>query len=368
MKQIVQYYEVQGTNEEIGKKLAKRQDAMKSYLPTPEFFKDEDLEEALNLYSTYCPGIREEIISFAKELNIQVKDIAYTWMTYLIPRCSGAIILGSQMKDGHTRIARNYELGIGDEETALCQTKVKGRYAHIGSTAAVFGRSDGINECGLAVAMSSCGIPVSNFEKMRPATTKGLQFWAVIRSLLENCKDVDEALKSVMEMPIAFNLNLYLADASGQAVLFESINGEKAYRKINEHSKQKSIYGTNHTVLPELIKHESVAMRNSIVRYEALKKFLNTKERLNEEQIKTFFLSKYPEGMTLYCYPQWFGTIRTVILDTVERRYSICWFGQTDNGWEDYRVHQPILEREEEKIIQIEQGTPDLFESILIRL
>ncbi|GMQ56246.1 hypothetical protein AN1V17_06390 [Vallitalea sediminicola] len=57
-----------------------------------------------------------------------------------------------------------------------------------------FGRSEGINECGLMVGQTSCGMPVGNMEMMRKPAISGLQFWAVIRSLLENCKDVDEAL------------------------------------------------------------------------------------------------------------------------------------------------------------------------------
>ncbi len=62
------------------------------------------------------------------------------------------------------------------------------------------------------------------FEK--PAIV-GLQFWAVIRYLLENCKDVDEALEYLKDMPIAYNINLLLADKSGNIALVETLDGKK---------------------------------------------------------------------------------------------------------------------------------------------
>ena len=36
-----------------------------------------------------------------------------------------------------------------------------------------------------------------------------------------------------MQMPIAYNINLYLADPSGTGILFETMDGEKAYEQIS---------------------------------------------------------------------------------------------------------------------------------------
>lgn len=364
--QNVYYYEVSGTHEEIGKQLAREMDAKRLYMPAPAFFTDKEVEEALQLYDTYCPGLKEELESFSQEAGISVKDIAYTWMTYLVPRCSGLVVLGGQMADGHTRLARNYEFSIEDEDLTVCRTSAEGKYAHIGGTIVAFGRTEGINECGLAVSMSSCGLPVSNIEGMRASKVKGLQFWAVIRSLLENCKNVEEALKLVSEMPIAYNINLYLADIEGNAVLFETMDSHIAYKQISEATSKKYICGTNHIVLSDLRRYEPMAMRNSIVRYEKLKEFLDTHPCLEEAQIKEFLLKKYPEGMSAYYYKDWFGTIKSVVMDTVEKRYSICWFGQTENGWEDYMVLESIQNAEEAKLVEEERGTREFFEFVPI--
>lgn len=361
-KQMVSYYELEGTHEEIGRRLARRRGAQNSYVPAPECFNDKELEEALALYDQYCPGIKEELISFAECLKVPVRDIAFTWMSYLMPRCSGMAVLGSKMVDGHIKLARNYEFSIEDEEIELCQIKATGSYSHIGTTTAVFGRTEGINEWGLAVAMSSCGLPVSNIEGMKAPKIKGLQFWAVIRGLLDQCKDVEEALKLALEMPIAFNINLYLADAKGNAILLETIDGHKAYKQISELSLEKYVCGTNHIVLPELQKYEPIAMKNSMVRYKKLVAFLDTPYQLTEAQLKETLLKKYPEGMSAYYYKDWFGTVKSVVMDPIEKRFSICWFGQEENGWEDYIVNEKMPTKEESKTIEIEKGNSEFFE------
>lgn len=114
------------------------------------------------------------------------------------------------------------------EELILCTTKIKGKYAHIGTSMVQFGRGDGMNECGLGVSQTATGIPVANnFEGCRKPAIVGLQFWAVIRSVLENCKDVDEAIKYIQSVPIAYNINLMVADKMGNAALIQSLDGKK---------------------------------------------------------------------------------------------------------------------------------------------
>ena len=77
------------------------------------------------------------------------------------------------------------------------------------------GRDDGINEMGLTVTLSSSGFPVGPLPEMRRPAVTGLQFWAVVRTLLENCRDVKEALSMLKDMPVAYNLNLIVLDREG---------------------------------------------------------------------------------------------------------------------------------------------------------
>lgn len=361
MKQSVSYFELKGTNREIGKQLARKIGTQNFKIPAPEFFTQKEMDEAIKLYDQYCPGLKEELEGFAEEGNMTIEEIAYTWMSYLVPRCSGIGITGKKSADGHVKLARNYEFGIEEEDLTVCKTQVTGSYAHVGGTNVGFGRNEGINECGLAVAMSSCGIPVSNIPQMNKPKVKGLQFWAVIRSLLENCKDVKEALKLALEMPIAFNINLYLADPTGYIVLLETMDGHKAYKEISETTIDQYVCATNHIVLPELVQYGPMAMKNSIMRYERQKAFLEANDQVEEAAMRKLLTTQCPEGMSANYYKEWFGTIKSVVMDPEERRFSICWFGQESNGWEDYFVADPIVERMEEKDIVIESSEPEFF-------
>ena len=345
MKQKVFYSELTGTHKEIGRQMARKIGAENFRIPAPENFSKKEIEEALELYETYCPGLKEELEGFAEEGGMNIEEIAYTWMSYLVPRCSVIGLLGSKCSDGHTKLARNYEFSIEDEDLALCKTKAIGKYAHIGGTTIGFGRNEGINECGLAVAMAACGMPVSNIPVMRAPKFKGLQFWAVVRSLLDNCKDVEEALKLVIKMPIAFNMNLCMADATGRAVLVEILDGHKAYKEISASTEEDYVHATNHAVIPEIAQYEPVAMRNSIVRYQRQKRLLEATSKLDESQVRALLTTQYPEGMSANYYKDYFGTIKSVVMDTVEKRFSICWFGQESNGWEDYFVGECRIEQ-----------------------
>lgn len=360
-KQRVSYWELEGTYREIGKQMAGQPEKNHIYIPAPEKFTGKELEEAFQLYDRYCPGMREELEGYAQEAGIAVQDIAYTWMTYLVPGCSGLILTGKKTDDGHTKIARNYEFTLEDEDLKLYRTAPAGKYAHISGSIVGFGRTEGINEKGLAVSMTSCGFPVSNIPGMRAPRLKGLQFWAVIRSLLENCADAEEALENVMEMPIAYNVNLFLADSSGTGILFETMDGEKAYTSIGPEDEKQYICGTNHIVLAKLAPLEPAAMENSIVRRDKLIAFAEAETCIRESGLREMLLKKYPEGMTANYYAEGFGTIKSVILDTVERRYSICWLGQEKNGWTDYFVPEKRGDYTEEKDVETEKADPQFF-------
>ncbi|MDO5521668.1 MAG: C45 family peptidase [bacterium] len=369
-KQEVTYFNLEGSYEEIGRQMARKlagTKAMESMnFPPIDRLTKQDMEDALTVYKTYCPGIVEELKGFSKEADIPIENIAFTWMTYLVPGCSSMILLGDKSTDGHTKIIRNYEFSMEDEDLAVCRTAPEEKYAHVSGTIAVFGRCEGVNECGLAVSMSSCGFPVSNLEGMRPPKIKGLQFWAVIRTLLENCKDVEEAMVLLKEMPIAYNVNLYVADEKGNGILFETMDGKKAWKQ--QTSKDEALYlcGTNHIVIPEFRVNEPVGMRNSVIRYQVLHSYLESKKQFDEDEVTQFMLTDYPAGMTTHFYKDWFGTIKTVVLDTVERRFRICWFGEAENGFTEFYVSKRIKDYSEEMNYQCNPADPALFEMIPI--
>ena len=217
---------LEGSNYEVGRilgSICKKNPAHLNAMRTKEAFLNKNEEiQMYQIFDEFCPGLNEEIQGFADEASTPAIQVLYYAMTYLRPGCSQMAVLPSKTKNGHTILARNYEFGDKMEEMILSTTRINGRYAHIGSSMIQFGRGDGMNEHGLAVSQTSAGLPVGNFEfAAKPAIT-GLQFWAVIRSVMENCKNVEEAIQWTKQMPIAYNMNMMVADPSGEAALIET--------------------------------------------------------------------------------------------------------------------------------------------------
>ena len=159
-----------------------------------EGFGPAQADEAIALFDRWCPGLTEELRGFADTLDTRPEQVLYYAMTYLLPRCSQIGLTPGLTAEGKPMVARNYEFNHEAEDFCLMKTAVKGKYTHMGTSVLQFWREDGLNEFGLSVTMSSCGFPVGPMPYMRAPKLRGLQFWAVIRALLENCRDVAECL------------------------------------------------------------------------------------------------------------------------------------------------------------------------------
>ncbi len=275
-------------------------------------FSNQETTQMLKLFEEYCPGLNEEIQGFAVELGILPRQVFYYAMTYLRPGCSQMAVLPSKTENGHILMARNYDFSDKMEEMTLVTTKIKGKYAHIGFSLLQFGREDGMNEHGLAVSQTSAGLPVGNFEFAAKPAIIGLQFWAVIRSVLENCKDVEDAIQWTKDMPIAFNINLMVADPYGNAALIETFNGIKAVRRIDAQSEKQFIHSTNHVHLEELKSFAPMSMKNSLERYLLIEDTLNNINPISIDDLKRLLTTKYPEGLRCNFYDEFFGCLHSL--------------------------------------------------------
>lgn len=354
-------FELSGTNYEIGYYMGKRA------MNYPEFaslqkcpsdtFTVKVAKEMTDMFDQYCPGINEELEGFAEAIGATRLQMIYYAMTYLTPACSLLAVLPKLMENGHVMIARNYEFSHKMDDFCFCKTKVAGKYSHMGGSVMQFGRSEGINECGLMVGQTSCGMPVGNTDIMRKPAITGLQFWAVIRSLLENCKDVDEALQNLMIMPIAYNINLIIADKSGKAALFETLDGKKAVQKIDAMTRKQYIHSTNHAHIPEIIEIEPLAMENSLCRYECIKNYMDKSNQLTAKDLKELLLLEYPNGLCCHWYDEFFGTIKSMVFDVTLGTVDICWGGIAANGWKKYYLDKDL--KEEITTLDIDIKHPD---------
>lgn len=362
-KATVNLYELAGSSYEIGyhlgKKVAGNPQFMQTQQSATDIFTDAQVAQMNEMFDRYCPGLSDELRGFAAAVGASEKQLYYYAGTCLTPGCSLIAVLPSLTEDGHVLVARNYEFSHKMDDFSFGRTKVNGRYAHIGSSSMLFGRSEGINEHGLMVGQTSCGLPVGNFEPMRKPAVAGLQFWAVIRSLLENCKDVDEAVRSVLDMPIAYNINLMFADKTGKAVLFETFDGAKEYKQIDASTAEQYVHSTNHAHLPKTKQLCSMVMEHSACRYDYISKYMAQADKITADDLKALLLVEYPNGLCCRWYDEFFGTVRSMVFDVTAGTVELCWGGLAENGWTTYSLGDDFGDKSQIVNIQSEQPTFD---------
>lgn len=368
MKQNIQTHtmELAGSSYEIGYRMGQMVEGIPPLLAHHtsgmKGFDAEKAREAMVLFDRWCPGMVEELKGFADALKVSAEQVTYYGMTYLVPRCSQVALLPSVTADGKPLLARNYEFNHEFEDFCLMKTSVTGKYTHMATSVLHFGREDGFNEHGLAVTMSSCGFPVGAMPYMRAPKLKGLQYWAVIRALLENCRDVEEGLAYLKEMPISFNINLILLDRAGRAALVETIDGQTAVKRIGPDSEEQMLCAANHAVLPELAGLEPEVMKHSVRRYAYIQEQLAGRSGITRTQLKNMLLSRYPEGLCCHYYEEFFGTTKSMVISPADGTVELCWGGREENGWKLYDIAQPFSSGADMAQISLEKAAPGTFD------
>ncbi|HDR7800596.1 TPA: C45 family peptidase [Bacillus tropicus] len=341
MYQVKGYFSsLKGSHYEIGKQQGEFVEQHPFLIP--QFIEQENLishnhwTESRNILNQYCSGINEEIEGFCEVLKIPTKNMMYYYQTLLKAGCSHCVVLPKKTDLKHTYVLRNYDLSPKIDDMRFCSTHVEGAYAHSGFSTQYFGRTEGVNEHGLAVTFSACGQPVGNIEGLRKPVVSGLQCFVVIRLLLEKCKNVQEAKSLIEEIPIASNINLIVADPL-DAARIEIFDGYKSITSIDEES-QDFIVSTNHAISLPIQKLSNRRLEQSTNRYHTLYEYLNRNEIVSLESLKGLVEKEYPTGLTVHNYEEWFGTLHSVLFDLHNRTMNICFGSPLLNDWYSLEV------------------------------
>lgn len=287
----------------------------------------------------YCPDLNEEIQGFADAVGVPPEQVVYYSFSYQGSRqCSQMAVLPRQTRDGHMYVGRSYEWGFNDD-FRLVTTRVQGRAAHLGFSLLFFGRIDGMNEHGLVVTMSA-GAP------MVPVKEDGIRFWAVIRTLLDRCESVDHALEVLAKIPISFNLNLLLADKSGQAALVEIACSHRAVRRIGPGSETAVLLSTNHFNHPDMMPYDQGRMWQSVARYQALDRALCSGQPIGKEDIRSVLSNPLPDGVCCHYYQDGLGTLWSAIYDVTAGEVEIALGTPRCNPWRKFGLYDPPGTRE----------------------
>lgn len=119
------------------------------------------------------------------------------------------------------------------------------------NTSSFINGEEGINESGLAVAMTFV-------KPLRKEIKPGMNSVFIVRYLLEKCRNVDECLKMLDMIPVASSCNILLADKSGK-ILVAECNPIKRNIRLPETgvSGNKFIVTVNNFTSPKMKSHDA---------------------------------------------------------------------------------------------------------------
>ncbi|NLF52612.1 MAG: linear amide C-N hydrolase [Leptolinea sp.] len=291
------------------------------------------VDKTLRMMETYCPGLVDEMDGFCDATGIPLEKLAYLAMTHIGGKhCSHFAVLPAATENGHVLVGRNYDFSEKVDDLKLITVLPQNANASLGFSTLFFGRNDGINEHGLSVTMSAGGMPVGIEPGMQAPIQDGLQFWALVRTLLDSCKTVEEAEECITGFPCSGNPILILADKSGQASLVEIHGPDKKIVRIG--GERQYIAATNHFQTDGLKKIDPTCMRHSSVRLKSINRFLEENSgKITIENIKRFLGTEYPDGPTAHFYSEWFGTLHSCVYDLNDCFVDVTFGSPATNDW-----------------------------------
>jgi hypothetical protein len=201
------------------------------------------LKVAARFESYMRPEHREEIRALAASVGVDPAEaILGQCFADLNPggSCSTISLAAAASPDGITRFGRNLDydtFGILNQHTVLLVYHPRDRYAFVSVAVApgLVGVLSGMNEHGLSLAV----MEVPRAFRLPHAMPCMLLY----RTVLENCKTVDEAVALLRKTPRQTANNLMLMDASGDRVVAEITPSQVTIRRA---PKTAALISTNH--------------------------------------------------------------------------------------------------------------------------
>ncbi len=348
----------QGTSYEIGRKQA---EMIQRYYPGEIDFlfngnqftrplSPEKLKAVIGLFDRYCPYLNEEIRGFADYFHKSPEEVIYYSFSGVVKgQCSQFAVLPQGTADGKAYAGRSYEWDA-DDDKRLLTVKADGLYVHLGFSMLLFGRYDGMNEKGLYVTMTNGAPLVTPVEE-------GLRFWAIIRILLAQCANVDEAVEMIKRLPVSSFVCLAVTDRNHQATLIEIANDVKTIKRINRSTDSGYLCSANHYTLPEMQVHVRNRMQHSIDRYGAMVKVLESGP-VDKAALMKLLSSKMPEGMACHFYNEGLGTLWSVLYDVDEGKADICFGSPLVNPWHSFDLNTPEGIKTYQALLPDEEAAP----------
>lgn len=180
-----------------------------------------DVKKYYDIIMQFAPNIWDEINGLADSLEMSMLDAVKDFGGYYLQfRRSGCSIFTTERF-----MVRNYDNHPHSYEGRFVLFEpTDGGYATIGPTMQITGRTDGMNEKGLAMGY--------NFINKRQSED-GFLCNMIGRFILQQCANIEEAIELLKEIPHRMSFTYVLFDTSGRSVVVEASPRRVAYREGN---------------------------------------------------------------------------------------------------------------------------------------
>ncbi|MHA1739780.1 MAG: C45 family autoproteolytic acyltransferase/hydrolase [Candidatus Heimdallarchaeota archaeon] len=365
------YVVLEGTSYEVGKQQAEMikdiQPLVQWMLSGKSSYKKQgfaNFESLQNHFEEFCPGITEELQGFADGLGVKPVTLTNYGPTIYTPgKCSLMTATSSVTKNNHIYMGRSYEFNDKFNDFRLICLKIKNKIRHMGFSEFFVYRDDGMNDQGLSVSISSGGVHV---KKVNRELKKGFPFFLAVRSILENCTSVKDAINYLEKVPIHGFWNFLVNDKNSNAVLFQFFDGEFDYKMINNETEDKILHSTNHYVLPKMKQYEKYAYnwaaKNSLERYDIINKALTRAQpNITKETIRKILSTEIYDGVCCHYYKDFMGTLFSIIFDVTELKAEVCFGAPTHNKWHTFDFDDSVGVKVFDAVLPNKSFTLDKF-------
>ena len=259
------------------------------------------------ILNEFYPEIIEEIKGFANGIKDSDKNLGAFLLSLGIFDITGQCSVFAFKNRDSTIIGRNYDMLFEFKKfTESSLIAPKNKYAYISQSDVFIGRSDGINEKGLSIAMSFV-----NGTKVQP----GIGFHFIVRKILENCSSTKEAIEIIQTAKVSSANNFLIADQFGDIAVVESAPQKSKIRRPK--SKENYLYITNQFMTKEMKSYDKggVEWSKSTERYNRLEEQLKSTKKMDLQRAKEILSD---ECVCLDLRKEKFGTIWSIVANLNE--------------------------------------------------
>lgn len=264
------------------------------------------------ILADFYPAVIAEIEGFAQGIHTPPEQLGAFLLSLGTIEPNGQCSVFAYRNSDSVVVGRNYDMLFEYKKFTESSLIAPAQgYAYISQSDVFIGRSDGINEKGLFVAMSFV-----NGTTIQP----GVSFHFIVRNILEQCATVEEAIERIQSAPVAAANNFLVADASGAIAVVESAVEDHAVRRPTPTEPFLSI--TNQFVTPSMQAYDrgGVEWSKSQARLEGLHQQLSQQSEVSLEKAKAILSDSC---VCLNLRKERFGTIWSVVAElsslTIER-------------------------------------------------